>query len=136
MNHKKSLLWIGLAAFALTVSALAEPAKLPPASEKAGITYATDIKPIFDTSCIKCHSGRRPKARLHLDSLEGVLKGSKDGKVVLPGEPRKSPLVKAVGHLSKDSDDWMPPLHNKAGIKPLTPDEISLILGWIKQGAK
>jgi hypothetical protein len=30
----------------------------------------------------------------------------------------------------------MPPLHNKAGIKPLTPEEISLIMGWIKQGAK
>ena len=111
-------------------------AKLPPASTKAGITYATDIKPIFDASCVKCHSGDRAKARLHMDTLEGVLKGTKEGKVVVAGDPEKSWLVKSVAHLNKDPMGWMPPPHNKAGIKDLTPDQIGLIIGWIKQGAK
>src|SRR5690348_7726544 len=31
--------------------------KIPPASDKQGLTYATDIKPIFDKSCVKCHGG-------------------------------------------------------------------------------
>jgi hypothetical protein len=36
----------------------------------------------------------------------------------------------------KDHDGWMPPIPNRAGIKPLTADEIALIIGWVKQGAK
>jgi hypothetical protein len=31
---------------------------------------------------------------------------------------------------------WMPPLENKAGIKPLTSGQIGLIRAWIDQGAK
>ena len=33
--------------------------KIPPASTKTGVTYATDIKPIFDKSCIKCHGAEK-----------------------------------------------------------------------------
>jgi hypothetical protein len=122
--------------FAAVAGAFAQDAKLPPVSAKENITYATDIKPIFDASCVKCHSGDKAKAKLHMDTLEGVLKGTKMGKIVTPGEPEKSWLIKSVAHLTKDRDSWMPPLKNKAGIKPLTPDEIALIEGWIKQGAK
>jgi mono/diheme cytochrome c family protein len=125
------------AIFAAAVAAVvAGEAKLPPASEKQNITYATDIKPIFDASCVKCHCGDKAKARLRMDTLEGVLKGTNRGRIVTPGEPEKSLLVKSVGHLTKDRDAWMPPLHNKAGIKPLTPEEIGLIISWIRQGAK
>lgn len=138
MNTRKLILLgltAGLAA-TVTATALAAEAKLPPAADKPGITYASDIKPIFDESCVKCHHGDHAKARLHLDSLEGALKGAKHGKVIIPGAPEKSELVKAVGHTLKDDEDWMPPLHNKAGIKPLTQEQVSLIMGWIQQGAK
>ena len=116
--------------------ALAQDAKLPPASTKSGVTYATDIKPIFDTSCVKCHSGDKPKAHLHLDTLAGVLKGTKMGRFVKAGDSASSFIVKAVAHAVKDPDAWMPPPQNKAGIKPLTPEQIGLIRAWIDQGAK
>jgi mono/diheme cytochrome c family protein len=122
--------------FAAVAAVRAEDAKLPPASTKADITYATDIKPIFDASCVKCHSGEKAKARLHMDTLEGVLKGTKQGAIVVAGDPEKSLLVKSVAHLTKDPEGWMPPPNNKAGIKQLTPEEIGLVIGWIKQGAK
>ncbi len=124
------------AVLTLALNIRADDAKLPPASTKTGVTYDTDIKPIFDASCIKCHSGDRPKARLKLDTLDGALKGSKDGKVITPGDSANSDLVKSIAHASDDQDDWMPPLHNKAGIQPLTPDQIGLIRAWIDQGAK
>jgi len=124
------------ATFGLAFAAAADTAQLPPASTKTGVTYATDIKPIFDQSCVKCHSGEKPKAKLKLDSLENALKGSKDGKVVIPGNSAKSPLVLNVAHLSNDKDTWMPPPHNKANIGPLTPEQIGLIRAWIDQGAK
>lgn len=121
---------------AATAAALAGNATLPPAATKIGVTYATDVKAIFYNSCIKCHSGDKAKARLHMDTLEGVLKGTKEGKIVLPGDSVQSLIVKAVAHQTKDQDGWMPPLKNKAGIKPLTPQEIGLIRAWIEQGAK
>jgi mono/diheme cytochrome c family protein len=128
---------IALAAiFGLALAAAADTAQLPPASTKTGVTYATDIKPVFDQSCVKCHSGEKPKAKLKLDNLENALKGSKDGKVVIPGNSAKSPLVLNVAHLSNDKDTWMPPPHNKANIGPLTPEQIGLIRAWIDQGAK
>jgi mono/diheme cytochrome c family protein len=123
----------GLAA----VAAADDPAgTLPPPAAKQGVTYAADIKPIFDNSCVKCHSGDKPKAHLKLDTLADALKGSKDGKVITPGNSAKSAVMRAVAHLSKDPDTWMPPLHNRANIGPLTPEQIGLIRAWIDQGAK
>jgi Planctomycete cytochrome C len=109
---------------------------LPPASTRPNVTYATDIKPIFDNSCVKCHSGDRPKAHLKLDTLAGALKGSRDGPVIIPGDSAKSQMILAVSHATEDHHEWMPPLHNRAGIGPLTPEQIGLIRAWIDQGAK
>jgi mono/diheme cytochrome c family protein len=133
----KPTILIAVAAFVAAVNIVsAQQSKLPAASTKENIAYATDIKPIFDTACVKCHSGDKPKARLRMDTLEGVLKGTKQGKVVVAGDPDKSALVKSIAHLTKDRDQWMPPMPNRAGIKPLTPEQIGLVIGWIKQGAK
>ena len=109
--------------------------KMPPPSTKQGVTYATDIKPIFDRSCVKCHGAPKPKARLWLDSLAGALKGGEDGKVIKPGHSADSVLVQNAAHAG-DPDEYMPPPKNKAGIKPLTSQEIGLIRAWIDQGAK
>jgi mono/diheme cytochrome c family protein len=133
MNSTQLTLAALAAAFSFAGAASAE---LPPASTKTGVTYATDMKAIFDISCVKCHSGDKPKARLKMDTLEGVLKGTKEGKIVTSGDSAGSVIVKAVAHLTKDKDTWMPPMPNKAGIKPLTPEQIGLIRAWIDQGAK
>jgi mono/diheme cytochrome c family protein len=140
MNPIKHLAVALAATLVLTAAASAEDAKsaatLPPAAGKTGVTYATDIKPIFEASCVKCHSGDRPKAHLSLDTLAGALKGTKQGKIVTTGDSAHSLIVKAVAHLTKDPDGWMPPPNNKAGIKPLTAEQIGLIRAWIDQGAK
>jgi mono/diheme cytochrome c family protein len=109
--------------------------KLPPSSDKKGVTYASDIKPIFDNSCIKCHGPEKPKAKLRLDSLEGALKGGEDGKVIEPGKSAESVLVHNIAHIG-DEDDYMPPPNNKAHIPPLTKEQIGLVRAWIDQGAK
>ena len=126
------------ATFGLAMAAAAQDAAgtLPPASTKKDVTYASDIKTILDASCVKCHSGDRPKARLKLDTLEGALKGGKDGPILKASDSANSFVVKAIAHLTADHDSWMPPLQNRAGIKPLTPEQIGLIRAWIDQGAK
>jgi Planctomycete cytochrome C len=141
MKMTKTLKWTVIAlagAFGLagTATAADPMGELPPPSTKPGLTYAANIKPIFDESCVKCHSGNKPKAHLKLDSLADALKGSKDGKVITPGDSAKSLLVRAASHATKDHDQWMPPPHNRANIGPLTPEQIGLIRAWIDQGAK
>ena len=113
----------------------ADLSKLPPASDKQDVTYAKDIKAIFDDSCIKCHGPEKPKAKLRLDSLEGALKGGTDGKVIKLGNSAASLLVLNIAHLG-DPDDYMPPPKNKAKIPPLTKEQIGLVRAWIDQGAK
>jgi len=142
----KRLMFLGLSAFvafALLNAKAAEKkaavkidaSKLPPAAAKQGVTYASDIKPIFDNSCIKCHGAQKQKGKLRLDSLEAVLKGGEVGKVVEPGSSATSVLIANVAHLG-DEDDWMPPPDNKDKIPALTKDQIGLIRAWIDQGAK
>ena len=109
---------------------------LPPVSTQTGVTYGTDIKPILDKSCVKCHSGDKPKAKLKLDTIEGIMKGSRNGKVVTPGNSAKSVLVLAAAHATEDEDEWMPPAKAAAKFPPLTSDQIGLVRAWIDQGAK
>jgi mono/diheme cytochrome c family protein len=128
--------------FAATLAASGQEAgkidlsKLPPAATKSPITFAADIKPIFDKSCVRCHGAEKPKGRLRLDSLAGTLKGSEHGAVLKAGKSTESKLVLAVARIGADPDEHMPPLRNKAGIEPLTAEQAGLIRAWVDQGAK
>ncbi len=148
-----------LVAAAVTASAAdkIDISKLPPPAAQAGVTFE-DIKPLLEASCVRCHSGEKPKEGLRLDTREDVLKGSKHGKVVIPGESAKSPIVLAASRL--DPETAMPP-KPKAGHapgaagtnqpsqhagaaphpkgpppKPLTAEQVGLLRAWIDQGAK
>ena len=66
-----------------------DPSKLPPPSDKKDLTFEKDIKPLFDKSCVECHGAVKPKGKLRLDTLEGTLKGSVDGKVLEAGKSEK-----------------------------------------------
>lgn len=135
----KSIVIAATGLFAFSLVGLAEEkvdtSKLPPPAQKQGLTYETDIKPIFDKSCVKCHGPKKQKAKLRLDSLEAALKGSKHGKDINPGDSTDSPLVHRVGHLGK-MDDWMPPMKHEKENPPLTAEQVGLIRAWIDQGAK
>ena len=140
-NTTQSTLLALVASLGISLAAAADDAantsSLPPDSTKTGVTYATDIKPIFDASCVKCHNGadtaKKPKAGLALNTLEGALKGSKDGKVIMPGDSARSDLVLAVAHVGDDPDQFMP---KGKGAKKLSDEQIGLIRAWIDQGAK
>ncbi len=98
---------LALAFGAVMSAAAVDLSKLPPASAQQNVTFAKDIKPLFEASCVRCHSGEKPKAGLRLDSLEAVLKGSKEGKVIEPGKSADSSLVVAVAQI--DPETAMPP---------------------------
>jgi hypothetical protein len=107
MKFTPVLLTLTLATSWPARAAQVDISKLPPAAAKEGVTYAKDIRPIFEASCFRCHGEQRPKNGLRLDTLEGVLKGSKDGQVITAGKSAESQLVIAVARL--DEKKAMPP---------------------------
>jgi hypothetical protein len=87
--------------------------KLPPAADKQDLTFDKDIAPLFKASCVRCHGNQRPKKNLRLDSLDAVLKGGQDGKVVVAGDSKQSLLVAAAACI--DDSIAMPPKHRPRG---------------------
>src|SRR5687767_5175937 len=96
----------------------------------ADVDYVRDVKPILQAKCIACHGGTQQKARLRLDAGPLILKGSKDGPVVVPGQPGESPLIDAV---VGEVRDRMPPVNEG---EALTAEQIATLKAWISQGAK
>lgn len=105
--------------------------KLPPASSQKEVTFAKDIKPMFEKSCFKCHGEEKQKAKLRVDSPEAIKKGSENGEVIVVGNSAKSSLVHTVAGLV---EDMMMPPEDKGD--PLTKEQIGLLRAWIDQGAK
>lgn len=92
--------------------------------------YAKHINPILDANCVGCHGEAKTKGGLRLDSYELLMKGGKDGPVIVPGHPEKSLLLERVT-LPANHKLLMP----AEGKPPLKPDEIAWIKAWVQQGA-
>src|SRR6266404_1371586 len=69
--------------------------KLPPASARQ-IDFATDIKPLFEASCLKCHSGDKPKGKYSLVSRELAFKPGDDGPNIVPNKSGESRVIHFV----------------------------------------
>jgi len=92
-----------------------------PSSEEI---WDTQVAPILDRYCLKCHAGVRQKSGLDLRSIEMILRGGERGPAMIPGKPEQSRLVQFV---APDSDPHMPP----EGKKQLKPEEIEVLRRWI-----
>lgn len=113
---------------------LGDPAKLPPAATRKGLTFAADIQPLFEKSCVKCHSGEKPKGKYRMSDLAAVIKGGGETPPIVPGNSAKSPLVHYIADLVVDME--MPPTDKRDKYPALTKEQIGLVRAWIDQGAK
>jgi hypothetical protein len=89
--------------------------------------FRTQIAPILERRCVRCHQGGKPKGGLSLVTEESFRRGGESGAVVAPGSPEESLLLDMI---SGDKPE-MP----KEG-EPLTKEQISVIRSWIENGAK
>ena len=83
----------------------------PPAS---GLEFfEKKVRPVLVDNCYKCHSSSSEKVKggLLLDTREGLLKGGDTGPGLVPGDPEKSLLIKAVRYT--DENLQMPPKNKK-----------------------
>jgi uncharacterized protein DUF1553/uncharacterized protein DUF1549/cytochrome c len=90
--------------------------------------FEKKIRPLLVERCYECHSAESKKLKggLRLDSRDGVLKGGDSGPAVMPGEPDKSLLIKAVRFT--DEELQMPPHHKLAA------EQIADLEKWVKIG--
>ncbi len=110
------------------IGTVADPTPADPV--RTGVDYLTQIAPIFEARCGKCHGAKgRAKAGLRLHDMREVFTGDREYWVIQPGDAAASVLAQLV-RLPADSDDIMP-----ASGDPLTAEQIQLIVDWIDQGA-
>jgi hypothetical protein len=94
------------------------------------LVYTGIIKPIMANTCVSCHGEKKQKKHLRLDSLAAIMKGGKDGAVVVPGNVDKSDFIDRI-ELDLKDDDHMPP----QGKPQLTDKQILVLEWWVKAGA-
>ena len=106
------------------------------------VSYSADVQPILDNYCIQCHSGSgegEAASGLAVDSYDAVMKGTKFGKVVVPGSSMSSSLYLVVTE-KVDPKIHMPPHHDESLAEgrgfALSRTNIETIGTWIDQGAK
>ncbi|HEY7308510.1 MAG TPA: PSD1 and planctomycete cytochrome C domain-containing protein [Gemmataceae bacterium] len=97
-----------------------------PADPQGVEFFEKNVRPVLVSKCQSCHGPKRQQGGLRLDSRAALLKGSDNGTVIVPGQPDKSLLVKAIHY---QGDVQMPP-------KGKLPDEaVAHLTTWVKMGA-
>ncbi|MEE2807813.1 MAG: PSD1 and planctomycete cytochrome C domain-containing protein [Verrucomicrobiota bacterium] len=122
------LIWqtIAMLVISLGFAAPPTPREMPDLINEK-IDFATDIKPILQKNCTKCHSNGKSKGGFSIDHVHSVEAGGDSGPAIVKGKGSASLLVKLL--LSNDSDEFMPP---KGDRLPL--NEVALLRAWIDQG--
>ncbi|MGB0127168.1 MAG: c-type cytochrome domain-containing protein [Rhodocyclaceae bacterium] len=98
-----------------------------------GVSFSGDVMPILKKNCLECHNpaGKGFAASgLLLDSYENVMKGTKHGPVVKPGNGLASPFNQVLeGRVDKS-------IRMPHGGAPIPEDAIKTLRAWVDQGAK
>jgi hypothetical protein len=97
------------------------------------VSFKEDILPLLKWRCAGCHEQGGEgfeKSGVDLTSYDGVMKGTKFGKMVIPGDPESSNLMRLLDW--KVSKEIRMP-HSK---KQLSSCDRNSIRTWIRQGAK
>jgi cytochrome c553 len=91
--------------------------------------FEKKIRPVLASNCYQCHSeeGKKEKGGLLLDTRDGIRRGGDNGPAVVPGDPRKSLLLKAIKQT--DATLKMPPKSK------LSDEVVADFEKWIASGA-
>ncbi len=116
--------------FLLTAAVWGVSGAIPPTNSASYAFFENRIRPALIEHCYECHSAtaKKLKGGLLVDSRAALLKGGDSGPALVPGDPAKSLLLRAVRH--EEPDLAMPPKKPK-----LTDAVIADLMTWVKQGA-
>ena len=124
---RAGLLWRGMVV-GLTM-AVASPVRAQSSADDLAF-FESKVRPLLIDHCYSCHSATASKLKgeLRLDSPSAWKKGGASGPALVAGKPDESLIVQAVRRDHKDVAA-MPPQ------KPLTADQIAVLVEWVKRGA-
>lgn len=105
---------------------LAFAADRPTVSPPGVDFFERKVRPLLAEHCYQCHGAKKQQAGLRLDTTAGLKQGADTGPVVIPGDPEKSLLLRAV---RRESDAPMPPK------EPLSAEAVAVLTEWVKSGA-
>lgn len=97
------------------------------------VSYKLDVQPILQSRCASCHQpgGQGFQASgLDLTSYDGLMRGTKYGPIVVPGDPLTSNLMVLVEGRAR------PEVRMPHGQRPLLKQQTEILRLWVKQGAK
>ncbi len=143
--------WVSTAATSWAVTALAQALPVGPATSKPlavqeehseqsakskqRVDFVQQIKPIFERSCLACHSGERPRGGLLVGVRDSLLKGGESGSAaIVPGHSESSAMIDYVSDRLPESE--MPPKSVRRKFQKLSDEEIAMLRAWIDQGAE
>jgi mono/diheme cytochrome c family protein len=98
------------------------PTGTPSASGQTGNVTYVQIGAIFTQECSACHGASGAMKNLTLVTYAGVMAGSTDGAVIIPGNPAASLLIKVQ-------------TAGQPHFGQLTSDELAQVIFWIQAGA-
>jgi hypothetical protein len=94
--------------------------------------FEAKVRPVLTAHCYKCHSDQAAKAgklkgELRLDTRDGLRKGGESGLVIVPGKPKQSRLIEAIGYGNENFQ--MPPKDR------LSAQIVADLEKWVAMGA-
>ncbi|TDU81433.1 cytochrome c [Prosthecobacter fusiformis] len=89
--------------------------------------FEKNVRPVLAENCYSCHGGHKHENGLRLDMRSAVIRGSDYGKVVEPGNPGASKLIKAINHVA--GVEAMPKKADK-----LKAEDIAALEKWVQMG--
>lgn len=131
MKRPKLMLFsVAVGALALAAATVFAPVHKA-CAQQAKMSFAEDVVPIFKGYCVSCHQpgGQGYSASgLDLTSYDGLMKGTKFGPMVIPGQPDNSNIIVLIDGRAK--------IRMPYGHKALPSCLRDVVYSWIFQGAK
>lgn len=99
----------------------------------APVDFGREIRPVLSENCFQCHGPdeKHRMAAVRLDTKDGAFSETRNGSLIVPGDPAKSLLYQRMSHADKARR--MPP---PASNREVSAQQIELVRRWIQEGAQ
>ncbi len=127
-----SLLLVGRV-LSLAVTAILVIGSWAPGAAAQEVSFREDVFPILELRCLECHQpggAGYEKSGFDMRTYEGLMKGTNNGPMVIPGSVTESNLLAMIDRRTSP-ELWMP-----HGRKKLSICERRAIRFWVAQGAR
>jgi len=91
--------------------------------------YDGIVEPVLAQKCMQCHNEKKKKGDFQLHTIEALMKGGKNGKAIVAGDPDHSEFIRRI-LLDKGDEKHMPP----KGKSQLTKPELDILSWWVLHG--